>query len=92
MTSKTPEEQEFVDMLLDWGALYVGGKDEDGSDIYFMDAEVMKDVCRPFYDAWMRDIDDALIGLYKKGLIDVTYDESLKSRFSIRTEPREDLD
>jgi len=65
MTDRTPEEEAFVGMLLDYGALYIGGKDDDGNDLYFMDAKIMKEVCRPFYDMWMADIDAALLELYE---------------------------
>ena len=88
---RTPEEEAFVGMLLDYGALYIGGKDDDGNELYFMDSKIMKEVCRPFYDMWMADIDEALLKLYEQGLVDVTYDENLQPRFSIRTEPIEDF-
>jgi hypothetical protein len=86
----SPEEEAFVQMLLECGALYIGGVDENGDDVYFMDPAIMKEKCKPFYDLWMRDVDDGLLELYKLGLLDVTYDEDLKPRFSVRTEPRED--
>lgn len=91
MTDRTPEEEAFVNLLVDYGALYIGGKDDDGNDLYFMDAKIMKEVCRPFYDMWMADIDQGLLELYEMGLLDVTYDENLKPRFSVRTEPIEDF-
>jgi hypothetical protein len=91
MTERTPEEEAFVGLLLDYGALYIGGKDDDGNDLYFMDTKIMKDVCRPFYDMWMADLDKALLELYEQGLLDVTYDENLVPRFSVRSELREDL-
>jgi hypothetical protein len=50
----------------------------------------MKEVCPPFYDLWMRDLDDGLMELFKLGLLEVNYDESLKPRFSVRTMPLED--
>ena len=90
MTDRTPEEEAFVAMLLDYGALYIGGINDDGDQLYFMDAKIMKEVCRPFYDMWMADIDDGLLELYTLGLLDVTYNENLEPRFSVRTEPRED--
>jgi hypothetical protein len=90
MTDRTPEEEAFVGMLIYWGALYVGGVDDDGNELYFMDPEIMKDVCRPFYDMWMADIDKGLLELYELGLLDVTYNEKLQPRFSVRSEPRED--
>ena len=90
MTDRTPEEEAFVAMLLDYGALYIGGVNDDGDQLYFMDAKIMKEVCRPFYDMWMADIDDGLLELYTLGLLDVTYNENLEPRFSVRTEPRED--
>ena len=85
MIEPTPEEEALVEMLLEAGALYVGGIDENGKDLYFMDPPVMKEVCRPFYDLWMRDLDDGLMELFKLGLLDVNYDENLKPRFSVRT-------
>jgi hypothetical protein len=81
----TPEEEALVAMLLEAGALYIGGVDENGKDLYFMDPPVMKEVCPPFYDLWMRDLDDGLMELFKLGLLEVNYDESLKPRFSVRT-------
>lgn len=86
----SPEEEAFVKMLLECGALYVGGIDENGDDLYFMDPPIMKEKCKPFYDLWMRDLDDGLMELFKLGLLDVNYDESLKPRFSVRTMPLED--
>jgi hypothetical protein len=86
----SPEEEAFVEMLLELGALYVGGVDSSGDELYFMNAEVMKEKCRPFYDMWMSDIDKGLLELYELGLLDVTYNEQLQPRFSVRTEPRED--
>ena len=90
MIEPTPEEEALVEMLLEAGALYIGGVDENGKDLYFMDPPVMKKVCPPFYDLWMRDLDEGLMELFKLGLLDVNYDESLKPRFSVRTMPLED--
>ena len=75
MTDRTPEEEAFVHMLIDWGALYVGGVDDSGDELYFMNAEVMKDVCRPFYDMWMADIDKGLLELEEDIVI---YDKKLR--------------
>jgi hypothetical protein len=87
MFKPTSEEEAIVGMLLQAGALYIDGVDEKGKDLYFMNLPVMKEVCPPLYDLWMRDLDDGLLELFKLGLLEVNYDENLKPRFSVKSDP-----
>jgi hypothetical protein len=87
MFKPTSEEEAIVGMLLQAGALYIDGVDENGKDLYFMNLPVMKEVCPPLYDLWMRDLDDGLLELFKLGLLEVNYDENLKPRFSVKSDP-----
>lgn len=76
-------KQEVVDFLVQKGAVSPHSVDSDGDIIYRFDMRVLKDVMPSLYDIIMEDLDNDLMGLYKKGLLDIEYDENLEASFRI---------
>ena len=77
------EMQETMDYLETTGALYPHGMDEQGEVIYRFDMETLNKVMPSLYNSIMEDLDKDLLELYKKGLVDIQYDENLEASFRV---------
>lgn len=73
---------------LEIGAIEIEGMDENGEMIFSI-TEKAKDVAPELWDAHKEYINDALLGLYEKDLINVEYDENLEAMISIKPEAYE---
>lgn len=72
---------DFDHLILE-GALYADGVDDDGEILYSWDSEKLKRV-NPLLHArmqriWAEEVDEALMGLAAKGLIDIEFDDHLE--------------
>ena len=56
--------------------------DETGETVYGI-TEQTKELAPELYEEWVKDIDEALMDLFQKGLVDVSYDEELNAIFSL---------
>lgn len=77
-----------IEYLVEMGALVLYGMDGD-EPIYTMVPEVMKVVNPALYDAFIEEMDEALLSLYEQGLVAVEYDENLKAIFTLTDEGKD---
>ena len=59
--------------LIEKKALVPEGVDEDGDVVYVIDPEVLEVVDPALYQAYVDEIDEALAGLFAKGLIEAEF-------------------
>jgi hypothetical protein len=92
---KEEEFQEYasniIDELVNKGIAELDGIDKDGDFIYKFDMQLMKELMPDFYGTWMEEIEENLISLYQKGLVEIEYDENLEAVFNISEEAKEAL-
>ena len=67
-------------------ALPIYGIAEDGEPVYKFDMDVLEEVMPELHAVIQEDMDQVLVDLYQKGLIDVSYDEDLNALMSISEE------
>lgn len=60
--------------LLDSGAAYLDGVDEEGNFVYALDTDRLREVNPELYHAHMDEVDDAILGLVDKGLVELDFD------------------
>jgi hypothetical protein len=77
------EHQEIMEYLISEGAAILDGIDEDGEAIYKFDMDVLEEVMPDLHAVMQEDMDQVLVDLYQKGLIEVSYDESLNAIMNI---------
>jgi hypothetical protein len=74
-----------LDHYIEIGAIEIVGVDESGEFILSI-TDAAKELAPELWAAHVKHIDDTLIGLYKKGLMQVDYDENLEATFSLSEE------
>lgn len=77
------EMNETMEYLETTGAAIAHSMNEQGDVIYRFDMEVLNKVMPSLYNAIIEDLDRDLLELYKKGLVDIQYDENLEANFRI---------
>jgi len=77
------EHQEIMEYLISEGAAILDGIDEDGEPVYKFDMDVLEEVMPELHAVMQEDMDQVLVDLYQKGLIEVSYDENLNALMSI---------
>ena len=77
------EHKEIMEYLLSEGAAILDGIDEDGEPVYMFDMEILEEVMPELHAVMQEDMDQVLVDLYQKGLIEVSYDENLNAIMSI---------
>jgi hypothetical protein len=70
---------------LEIGAITVEGMDENGEFIFAI-SESAKDSAPELWEAHVRYVDESLIRLYEKGLMEVEYDENLEATLHLSPE------
>ena len=65
------DHEDLIQYLAEQGAVNIQGVDKDGELIYSFNLEILQKVHPPLYEVIVKDIDDSLLDLYKKGLIEV---------------------
>ena len=79
------DEDEKLAYYLEVGAIEVVGIQDDGEFIFKIN-ESAKDLAPELWDAHEDYVNDTLLDLYEKGLINVSYDESLEAIVEITPE------
>ena len=79
------DEDEKLAYYLEVGAIEVVGIQDDGEFIFKIN-ESAKDLAPELWDAHEDYVNDTLLELYEKGLINVSYDESLEAMVEITPE------
>ena len=87
-----PTEEEFIGYLEDAGALEWVGMDKDGERILKPNMEVLAEVYPEMYYDLLEDLNETLMGLYDKGLVEIDYDEELEAKFKLSPEAVEFLE
>lgn len=85
------EHREIMEYLLSEGAAILEGIDEDGQPVYMFDMEILEEVMPELHAVMQEDMDQVLVDLYQKGLIDVSYDEDLNAMMTISKEGKDVL-
>jgi hypothetical protein len=80
------EHIELMEYLVSEGAAILDSLDEDGEPIYKFDMEILEEVMPELHQAMQNDMDQILIDLYQKGLVEVSYDENLNAQISVTPE------
>ena len=74
-----------LEHYIEIGAVDIAGMDEDG-EILFAITEKAKYLAPELWDAHQKHVDESLIELYKRGLIDVEYNEDLEAEVKMSEE------
>jgi hypothetical protein len=85
------ELNEFMNHLIESGAMILHGMTENGEVTYKFDFDVLRQVSPEFYDLMMEDINESVLELYKDGYVDMEYDEELKAKFKVNEKGEEFL-
>ena len=80
--SEDEEISRVIDELVAAGALEIDGMYHDEL-TYRVNLNVMEEVFPEFFKIHMEEVDQTILSLYEKGLVDVEYDENLVARFSL---------
>ena len=82
------DEEEFgmeLEHYLEIGAITLEGMDENGELIFAID-EKAKDIAPELWEAHTNYVDETLVKLYEKGLMQVEYDENLEATLHLSPE------
>jgi DNA-binding transcriptional ArsR family regulator len=80
--SEDEEISRVIDELVAAGALEIDGMYHDEL-TYRVNLNVMEEIFPEFFKVHMEEVDQTILSLYEKGLVDVEYDENLVARFSL---------
>ena len=80
------EHKQILNYLMEEGAAFFEGFDDDGEPMYVFDMEVLEEVMPELHQAMQDDMDGILLDLYQRELIEVTYDEDLNAHMTISEE------
>ena len=85
------ETRQLMGELEDMGIMKLVGVDADGEFTYTFDMERLRVEVPELYAIMLQDLDDTLMDLYDKGLVEVEFDENLETTFHISDEGLEVL-
>lgn len=79
------EDEMQLEHYLEIGAISLAGMDENGEIIYAIEDKA-KEIAPELWEAHIRYVDESLMKLYEKGLLQVEYDENLEAMLHISPE------
>ena len=79
------EEEMQLEHYLEIGAISLAGMDENGEIICAIEDKA-KEIAPELWEAHIRYVDESLMKLYEKGLLQVEYDENLEAMLHISPE------
>lgn len=79
------EEEMQMEHYLKIGAISLAGMDENGEIIYCIEDRA-KEIAPELWEAHIKYVDESLVKLYEKGLLQVEYDENLEALLHISPE------
>ena len=74
-----------LEHYIEIGAVDIAGMDEEG-EILFSITDKAKDLAPELWDAHQKHVDESLMELYKRGLIEVEYNENLEAGIKMSEE------
>ena len=80
---------EILEYYIEIGAIEIAGVDKEG-EILFSITEKAKEIAPELWESHQTHVDNTLVELYKKGLIEVEYDENLEAKIKLSPEAMED--
>jgi len=85
------ETEEIIQFLVDQNAAEWTGMDEYGERMFKFNMDVLQKVMPGLHSQIMADIDNTMLDLFQKGLVEVEYDENLEAMFHLSDQAREIL-
>ena len=79
------DEDMNLEHYIEIGAVDIAGMDEEG-EILFSITDKAKDLAPELWDAHQKHVDESLMELYKRGLIEVEYNENLEAAIKMNEE------
>ncbi len=79
--------EELMNYYIEIGAVEVSGVLEDGQFIYKI-TDSAKELAPELWQMHTEAIDDAMVDLYQKGLVEVEYDEELNAQIKLSKEAK----
>ena len=79
------DEDMNLEHYIEIGAVDIAGMDEEG-EILFSITDKAKDLAPELWDAHQKHVDESLMELYKRGLIEVEYNEDLEAGIKMSEE------
>jgi hypothetical protein len=80
------EHTRIMEYLVSEGAAMIDGVTDDGEITYKFDMDMLEEIMPDLHQVLIDDMDELLIDLYKRGLIEISYDENLNAEMSISEE------
>lgn len=77
------EVDEYIAYLVDEGGLIFEGMDENGEALYRHDVSILEQIAPEYLQEHLADIEDTLIELYKKGLVEIIIDDDGTVKYQI---------
>jgi len=84
--SSNEEHKELMEYLIEEGAAEIDGIDEYGEPIFKFDMEILEEVMPELHQVLVDDMDQILLDLYQRDLIEISYDEELNAHMTISPE------
>ena len=85
-------EEEYIqhkmEYYMDIGAIELEGVDEDGEIIYKV-TELAQEIAPELWESHEAYVNESMIDLYQRGLVEIEYDENLEATFRITPEGME---
>jgi hypothetical protein len=86
------EEDQYFSYLLEVGAFEIDGVNKDGDLMFRPNPEKMKEYAPEMFELMQADIENSLMDLYKEGLVEIEYSESLEPKFSMSEEGKKAME
>jgi hypothetical protein len=85
------ETEEIIQFLVENGAAEWNGFDEFGEKMFKFNLEVLKEIMPMLHQQIIEDLDNTLLDLFEKGLVEVEYDENLEATFYVSEDGKKAL-
>ena len=86
------EHKEIMEYLISEGAAILEGIDEEGDPIYKFDMEMLEEIMPELHQVLVDDMDNILLDLYQRELMEVSYDEELNAHMTVSEEGKRILE
>lgn len=81
-------EDDRLDYYIEIGAVEISGIDKDGEFIFKV-TEKAKDIAPELWEAHQEHVDEVLLNLFEKGLLNISYNEDLQAEIELTPEGKE---
>jgi hypothetical protein len=81
------DNDEKLEYYIEIGAVEVAGIQEDGQFLYEI-TEKARDIAPELWESHLEYIDNTILDLYEKGLVEIEYNENLEALISVSEEAK----